>query len=79
MHCHIDPPGATPPTWQLPLDVGILAVTVNSPPNLADPDDDGNITKTAGVCSACHDSAALRQHMVSQGAHFNVLQGNIIE
>jgi OmcA/MtrC family decaheme c-type cytochrome len=79
MHCHIDPPGATPPTWQLPLDVGVLAVTVNSPPNLADPDDDGNITKTAGVCSACHDSAALRQHMVLQGANFNVRQGNIIE
>jgi OmcA/MtrC family decaheme c-type cytochrome len=66
-------------TWTLPLEVGILATTVNSPPDLADPDDDGNITKTAGVCSACHDAAVFRAHMQAQGASFNVRQGNIIE
>ncbi|MEW6719851.1 MAG: OmcA/MtrC family decaheme c-type cytochrome [Thermodesulfobacteriota bacterium] len=66
-------------TWQLPMQPGILATTVNSPTSLTDPDDDGNMTKNAGVCSACHDSAPIRAHMVVNGAHFNVLQGNIIE
>jgi OmcA/MtrC family decaheme c-type cytochrome len=72
-HCHEGN------TWELPLQTGILATTVNSPPDLADPEDDGNITKTAGVCSACHDAASILSHMSAQGAGFNVRQGNIIE
>lgn len=72
-HCHEGN------TWQLPLQDGILATTINSPPDKADPDDDGNITKTAGVCSACHDAQVFKAHMEAQGASFNVRQGNIIE
>ena len=30
-------------------------------------DDDGNITRTAGVCPARLDTAALRAHMAAQG------------
>lgn len=66
-------------TWQLPLQDGILATTVNSSDDQVDPDDDGNITKTAGVCSACHDAQTIKAHMEAQGASFNVRQGNILE
>ena len=44
-----------------------------------DPDDDGNNTRTAYVRSARLDSAALRSHMATQWAGFNVRGGNVIE
>lgn len=34
----------------------------------ADPGDDGNVTATAAVCSACHDTMQARAHMLDNGA-----------
>lgn len=33
-----------------------------------DPRDDGNVTATAAVCSACHDTVQARAHMLDNGA-----------
>jgi OmcA/MtrC family decaheme c-type cytochrome len=43
-----------------------------------DPRDDLKITPTAATCSACHDRAEVRSHMISTGgASFSTQQQNI--
>ena len=37
-----------------------------------DPRDDGNLTATAAVCSACHDTLQARAHMLDNGAGFSL-------
>ncbi len=71
--CHL------PGTWHLPLEPGVLATTIDTGPDKASPNDDLNITKTAAVCSACHDHPLHVGHMQAQGASFEVLDGNILE
>ena len=62
----------------------MLATTVSTGSTYAprvidgDPANDLNITPTAAVCSACHDSAKVRTHMVTTGgASFSVRQSDI--
>jgi OmcA/MtrC family decaheme c-type cytochrome len=56
--------------YQLPLDPGVLATSVGTGANIADPRDDLLTTPAAAVCSSCHDSAASLQHMQSEGGLF---------
>lgn len=37
----------------------------------SEPTGDGNITATAAVCSACHDTGEAKQHMIQNGAGFS--------
>ena len=79
--CHIDG------TFSLPLGRNVLATTVSTGssygPNVVkvvdgDPANDLNITPTAAVCSACHDSAKSREHMTrTGGASFSATQAAI--
>jgi OmcA/MtrC family decaheme c-type cytochrome len=77
--CHIDG------TFSLPLGKNVLATTVSTgsnygPPKVVDgdPANDLNITPTAAVCSACHDSAKNREHMTKTGgASFATTQAAI--
>jgi OmcA/MtrC family decaheme c-type cytochrome len=82
--CHI---GDGPP--DLPLSDEVLATTVRTgdaaldgdqeaiDAALTDPDDDLNITRTAAVCSSCHDGGVLQGHMESNGANFGITQPEI--
>jgi len=69
--CHIDPPGGTPPTNQLPISANALPTTVKTGSDLASPDDDVNITPLASVCSSCHDDIAPKTHMTDNGGVFD--------
>ncbi len=80
--CHVDD------SYELPLGSDVLATTVDTAPaaaikadmteaELLDPADDLNISPTAAVCSACHDSDGARFHMTLNGAAFGVLQDNV--
>jgi OmcA/MtrC family decaheme c-type cytochrome len=80
--CHVDA------TYTVPLADEVLATTVQTAdPSLttqADidaaletPDDDLNITRTAAVCSACHDSSSAQGHMIQNGASFDATQADI--
>ena len=77
LNCHIDG------TFELPLKKGVLATTAVTNPGSttstnADPSDDLNITPTAAVCSACHDGAEVRRHMIrTGGANFAAKQADI--
>jgi len=64
--------------WASPTGNGILSSTVNTGLSLTDHSDDENISPTAAVCSACHDSAVAQAHMVVPGgAVFDQTQGVI--
>ncbi len=54
-------------TYELPLDEKVLATTVNSGNERTNPLDDLNITATAAVCSACHDTPLAKAHMEQNG------------
>jgi OmcA/MtrC family decaheme c-type cytochrome len=82
--CHIDD------SFAVPLADEVLATTVQTgDPDLTteaeidaaleDPADDLNITRTASVCSSCHDSASARGHMIQNGASFEATQEEIDE
>jgi OmcA/MtrC family decaheme c-type cytochrome len=66
--CHISG------TNELPLGENVLATTIDSGADIADPSDDLNITPTAAVCTACHDRALVRDHVVLNGAKFDFIQ-----
>ncbi len=68
--CHL------PGTYALPLASGVLGTTIDTADETT-PDDDGNITPTAAVCSSCHDSTLIKAHMQQNGASFNTTQENI--
>jgi len=58
-------------TFAVPLDENALPTTVLTEADETDPDDDQNITPTAAVCSACHDSIDSKTHMTEQGGLFD--------
>jgi len=64
-------------TYELPLGAGVLATTIDMGNDLADPADDLNISATAAVCSACHDSELPRAHMEQNGADFAVTEAGL--
>jgi OmcA/MtrC family decaheme c-type cytochrome len=55
-----------------------LPTTIDTGADLADPDDDLNISPTAAVCSSCHDSVAAKDHMKLHGASFQALDDDIL-
>ncbi len=76
--CHV------PGSFGLPLADPVLATTIDSGSNPADPGDDMNITPAAAVCSSCHDNRLAREHMAQNGASFATPQslldnGSLIE
>lgn len=76
--CHEPGAYALDGTWASPTANGILSSTVDTSTLLDDPDDDLNISPTAAVCSACHDSDIAKAHMkVPGGAVFDQTQGVI--
>ncbi len=94
--CHLPGTYELEGTWETPTLNGILASTTDSAPNatvggiatgpgsladgLADQTDDLNISPTAAVCSACHDSALAQAHMlVPGGAVFGETQQYITD
>lgn len=60
--------------FTLPLAATVLGTTVDTGADLEDPSDDNVISPTAAVCSSCHDTAAAKAHMQSQGASFATTQ-----
>ena len=75
-------------SYLLPVRDGVLASTVDSDPTAAtradadpdallDPADDLNVSPTAAVCSACHDSPLAAAHMMQNGAAFDALQSEL--
>ncbi len=48
-----------------------LPTTINTGADIADPDDDVNITPTASVCSSCHDGITTKTHMADNGGVFD--------
>jgi OmcA/MtrC family decaheme c-type cytochrome len=56
--------------YQLPLEPEVLATSVGTGTDIIDPGDDLLTTPVTAVCSSCHDSAASKQHMQSQGGLF---------
>lgn len=57
--------------WRLPLADGILASTIDTGSDSADPNDDVMITPTAAVCSSCHDGDIAQSHMEQNGGDFS--------
>jgi OmcA/MtrC family decaheme c-type cytochrome len=55
-----------------------LPTTIDTGADLADPDDDLNISPTSAVCSSCHDSIAAKDHMKLHGASFQALDDDIL-
>ena len=92
VNCHLDRDTTRPlGTFELPLGSNVLATTVDTRSFKTDPvtgivtksvdtdpSNDLNITPTAAVCSACHDSNEVKRHMIKTGgASFSVLQEDI--
>ncbi len=76
--CHLEGTYELDGAWELPTENGILASTIDTSTDLADPADDLNISPTAAVCSSCHDSTIAQAHMeVPGGAVFDQTQGVI--
>jgi len=64
--------------WVSPTTNGRLSTTITTSPANTDPVDDLNITPTAAVCSACHDSELAKAHMqIPGGAVFDETQSII--
>lgn len=57
--------------WRLPLGANVLASTIDTGADIADPSDDTMITPTASVCSSCHDGDLARGHMEQNGGDFS--------
>jgi OmcA/MtrC family decaheme c-type cytochrome len=87
MNCHVDVNGKG--TFELPLANAVLGTTVNTKSTYlvalgatrsisVNPADDIKISPTAATCSACHDKAEVRSHMVrTGGASFATTQSAI--
>jgi len=91
VNCHIDASGKG--TFELPIkstlgttvttqSIYLVAPPTATPPGVraisVDPADDLKITPIAAACSACHDKAEVKSHMVrTGGASFGTLQANI--
>lgn len=57
-----------------PVGPDVLATTIDTGADLADPLDDINITPNAAVCSACHEGTPATEHMKQNGGAFDVMQ-----
>jgi|GEM_PF-2432306 len=87
LNCHIEINGKG--TFELPLKSTVLGTTIKTQSVYqvaagatrtidVDPANDLKISPTAAVCSACHDSAEVRSHMVrTGGASFATTQASI--
>jgi OmcA/MtrC family decaheme c-type cytochrome len=72
--CHVEG------TYGVPLRPEVLGSTVSTASAILptgtviddDPTNDLKITKTAAVCSSCHDDRETRRHMERQGASFSI-------
>lgn len=75
-------------TYRLPISANALATTVDTAPEavtkssatpaaLASSADDHNVSPTAAVCSACHDTPLSMAHMGQNGGAFDVLQEHV--
>lgn len=69
--CHVDE------SYQLPLADSVLATTIDTGTDSADPTDDTVVSPQAAVCASCHDGAVARAHMESNGAHFATTQADV--
>ncbi len=54
-----------------------LPSTIDTGADVADPDDDLNISPIAAVCSSCHDDSGATDHMKLHGASFQALDADI--
>jgi OmcA/MtrC family decaheme c-type cytochrome len=55
-----------------------LPSTIDTGADVADPDDDLNISPIAAVCSSCHDDSGATDHMKLHGASFHALDADIL-
>jgi OmcA/MtrC family decaheme c-type cytochrome len=69
--CHLPGTYSTEQAWMA------MPTTIDTGADLADPEDDLNISPVATVCSSCHDSDRQTQHMLLEGASFQALDENI--
>jgi OmcA/MtrC family decaheme c-type cytochrome len=69
--CHVE--GA----WRLPMADGVLASTIDTGADIADPADDLMITPTSAVCSSCHDGGLEQAHMEQNGGDFTATEASI--
>ncbi len=51
--------------------------TIDTGADIADPEDDLNISPASAVCSSCHDGTAAKDHMELFGASFQALDADI--
>ncbi len=58
-------------TYGIPLDESVQTTTVKTGSDLADPNDDKNVTPAAAVCSSCHDDILSKSHMAEEGGVFD--------
>lgn len=77
--CHITSNGRG--TYELSSTMSLLGSTINSGSDLTiagsinvDPANDLKISPIAAACSACHDKAEIKSHMISKGASFGATQ-----
>jgi len=85
LKCHVETNGKG--TFELPLSSNVLGTTIKTQSTYAageprtidvDPANDVKISPTAAVCSACHDNAEVRSHMIrTGGASFSTTQDQI--
>ena len=81
--CHAGSSYQLTGTWNAPTTNGILANTISTAADPADPTDNLRITPTAAVCSSCHDSAETRLHIENPlgsgfgGGNFSATQAEI--
>ena len=61
-------------TSYYPVPTSVLATTIDSGADLADPTDDINITPNTAVCSSCHESDLATAHMIQNGGAFDAMQ-----
>jgi OmcA/MtrC family decaheme c-type cytochrome len=54
-----------------------VPTTIDTGADVADSEDDLNISHTAAVCSSCHDGTAATDHMKLNGASFHALDADI--
>jgi len=85
--CHLAGTYELTGKWEVPTTSGVLGSTIDTAPSAVDAAtlatglatnvDDLNITPTAAVCSACHDSDVAKSHMTLNGALFAATQATI--
>jgi OmcA/MtrC family decaheme c-type cytochrome len=63
--------------YLLPLQDGVLATTIDTGDDRADPADDTVVTPVSSVCSSCHDGQEAKAHMTGNGGNFATTQAAI--